>query len=126
MWRQFRHAELRSVLYNNMPDHAIRDETAPGLSGSTDTPKYLPTAYASHHEPLIINGFAGVPKAAVAGKACSCRGCEAAIIKGEKCFDVPNPREAFSNSRRFCVACRETGRQPLLPGPLGLPDTIVC
>lgn len=55
--------------------------------------------------PSLINGSAGVPKAAVAGKACSCRGCEAAIIKGEKCFDVPNPREAFSNSRRFCVAC---------------------
>jgi hypothetical protein len=36
-----------------MPDHSIRDETIPGLSGSTDTPKYLPTAYASCREPII-------------------------------------------------------------------------
>jgi len=55
--------------------------------------------------PSLINGSAGVPKAAVAGKVCSCRGCKSAITKGDKCFDIPNPRKAFSNSRRFCVAC---------------------
>jgi len=55
--------------------------------------------------PSLINGSAGVPKAAVAGKACSCRGCKGGITKGEKCFDIPNPHKAFSNPRRFCAAC---------------------
>jgi hypothetical protein len=41
----------------------------------------------------------------IAGKECPCRGCGASISKGEKCFDIPNPRTAFSNSRRFCRVC---------------------
>jgi len=55
--------------------------------------------------PSLINGSAGQPASAVAGKKCECTGCDAVIIKGEKCFDIPNPRKAFSNSRRFCAAC---------------------
>ena len=55
--------------------------------------------------PSLINGSAGRPAVATAGKKCECTGCDAAIVKGEKCFDVPNPRTAFSNSRRFCRAC---------------------
>jgi hypothetical protein len=55
--------------------------------------------------PSLINGSAGRPAAAIAGKKCDCVGCDAAIVKGEKCFDIPNPRKAFSNSRRFCHAC---------------------
>jgi hypothetical protein len=55
--------------------------------------------------PSLINGSAGVPKVAVAGRECRCRGCDSSISKGEKCFDIPNPRTAFSNSRRFCQAC---------------------
>jgi hypothetical protein len=55
--------------------------------------------------PSLINGSAGVPKVAIAGKECPCRGCGSSISKGEKCFDIPNPRTAFSNSRRFCRLC---------------------
>jgi hypothetical protein len=55
--------------------------------------------------PSLINGSAGNPVAAVPGKKCDCDGCDAAIVKGEKCFDIPNPRTAFSNKRRFCQAC---------------------
>ena len=55
--------------------------------------------------PSLINGSAGVPKVATAGKACPCRGCGASISKGERCFDIPNPRASFSNSRRFCQIC---------------------
>ena len=55
--------------------------------------------------PSLINGSAGRPVVATAGKKCECAGCDAAIVKGEKCFDIPNPRTAFSNSRRFCQAC---------------------
>jgi len=46
-----------------------------------------------------------VPVVAIAGKQCPCRGCGSAISKGEKCFDIPNPRKAFSNSKRFCAGC---------------------
>lgn len=55
--------------------------------------------------PSLVNGSAGVPKTAVAGKECPCRGCGSSISMGEKCFDIPNPRKAFSNSRRFCQVC---------------------
>ncbi len=60
---------------------------------------------SKNNVPSLINGSAGVPKAATAGKECACRGCGSAISKGEKCFDIPNPRTAFSNSRRFCQTC---------------------
>jgi len=55
--------------------------------------------------PSLINGSTGVPTAALAGKECPCRGCNGSIAKGDKCFDVPNPRTAFGNSRRFCLTC---------------------
>jgi hypothetical protein len=55
--------------------------------------------------PSLINGSAGRPVATTAGKKCDCVACDAAIVKGEKCFDIPNPRTAFSNSRRYCSAC---------------------
>jgi hypothetical protein len=55
--------------------------------------------------PSLINGSAGCPAAAEAGKRCECKGCGASIVMGEKCYDIPNPRESFSNSRRFCTAC---------------------
>ncbi len=55
--------------------------------------------------PSLINGSAGCPTAATAGKKCKCRGCDAVIVIDEKCYDVPNPREQFSNVRRFCAAC---------------------
>jgi hypothetical protein len=55
--------------------------------------------------PSLINGSAGRPTLATAGKQCKCKGCGAEIVKGEKCFDIPNPRESFANSRRFCQVC---------------------
>lgn len=55
--------------------------------------------------PSLINGSTAVPKTAVAGKECPCRGCDGSIAKGEKCFDIPNPRTAFGNPRRFCLTC---------------------
>jgi len=55
--------------------------------------------------PSLINGSAGTPVAKVAGKLCKCKGCGGSIVKDEKCFDIPNPRKAFSNPRRFCSSC---------------------
>lgn len=60
---------------------------------------------SQNRTPSLINGSAGKPVVATAGQERPCKGCGVAIIKGEKCFDIPNPRKAFSNSRRFCVAC---------------------
>jgi hypothetical protein len=58
--------------------------------------------------PSLINGSTGRPDAAIAGKKCECTGCDAPIFKGEKCFDIPNPRAAFSNPRRLCPVCFKT------------------
>jgi hypothetical protein len=55
--------------------------------------------------PSLINGSAGRPKSETAGKKCECKGCGAEIIKGAKCFDIPNPHKSFSNPRRFCQTC---------------------
>ncbi len=55
--------------------------------------------------PSLINGSTAVPKTALAGKECPCKGCDGPIVKGEKCFDIPNPRKAFGNPRRFCISC---------------------
>jgi hypothetical protein len=55
--------------------------------------------------PSLINGAAGKPVLAEAGKKCTCKGCGSVITMGEKCFDIPNPHTAHSNSRRFCASC---------------------
>lgn len=55
--------------------------------------------------PSLINGSAGSPKLEIVGKKSDCKGCGGGIAKGEKCFDIPNPRKAFSSSRRFCLSC---------------------
>jgi hypothetical protein len=55
--------------------------------------------------PSLINGSAGRPTVQTAGKKCACAGCVGVIVKGEKCFDVPNPSKAFSTNRRFCFSC---------------------
>ena len=55
--------------------------------------------------PSLINGSAGVPKGVAAGRECKCKGCDVAISKGEKCYDIPNPSKSFGNSRRFCPTC---------------------
>ena len=55
--------------------------------------------------PSLINGSAGRPAVAIAGKRSDCKGCHASISKGEKCFDIPNPSTAYGNPRRFCLTC---------------------
>jgi hypothetical protein len=55
--------------------------------------------------PSLINGSAGRPTLETAGKKGACAGCDAEIVKGEKCFDIPNPRTAFSNTKRYCIEC---------------------
>jgi hypothetical protein len=55
--------------------------------------------------PTLINGSLGRPQLATAGKKCVCSLCRSDIHKGDKCYDVPNPRAAFSAKRRFCISC---------------------
>lgn len=55
--------------------------------------------------PSLIGSSLGRPEVAVAGRLCECSRCEAEIVKGEKCYDVPRPLEKFSSTRRFCKAC---------------------
>lgn len=55
--------------------------------------------------PSLIGSSLGRPADVVAGKLCSCSRCKRNIVKGEKCFDVPQPQAKFSSSRRFCRAC---------------------
>lgn len=55
--------------------------------------------------PSLINGSAGRPAVAIAGKKSECKGCHVSISKGEKCFDIPNPSTAYGNPRRFCPSC---------------------
>jgi hypothetical protein len=55
--------------------------------------------------PSLINGSTGRPGQVTAGKRHPCRGCGSDILKGETCFNIPNPRTAFGNPRRYCAAC---------------------
>jgi len=55
--------------------------------------------------PSLIGASLGRPVAVEAGRLCSCSRCKARIIKDEKCYDVPQPSQPFSNTRRFCKAC---------------------
>ena len=55
--------------------------------------------------PSLIGSSLGRPVAVVAGKLCACSRCEENIVKGEKCYDVPQPLKKFSSTRRFCQAC---------------------
>ena len=60
---------------------------------------------SGHRIPSLINGSAGRPGLALAGKKSTCKGCGREILKGEKCVDIPNPRAAFASSKRFCCNC---------------------
>ena len=56
--------------------------------------------------PSLINGSAGVPVVAIAGKQCSCRGCGSAISKGIVVSIFRIAAKAFPhNSKRFCAGC---------------------
>jgi hypothetical protein len=55
--------------------------------------------------PSLIGSSLGRPKAATAGRLCKCSRCKVAILRDDKCFDVPQPQKSFSATRRFCSAC---------------------
>lgn len=55
--------------------------------------------------PSLIGSSLGRPKAAVAGRGCSCSRCKAVIAMDDKCYDVPRPSKPFASTRRLCLAC---------------------
>ncbi len=55
--------------------------------------------------PSLIGSSLGRPQVATAGKRCPCSRCHSDILKGERCFDVPQPPKPFSQTRRFCESC---------------------
>jgi hypothetical protein len=54
--------------------------------------------------PSLINGSAGKPKLATAGKKCECRACGSEFVKGDRCAIIPNPR-SMGSDKRFCRTC---------------------
>jgi len=85
------------------------EEFGAGISGLSDIlndlTREIKRLQNPNRIPSLINGATGRPKSKIAGRKCECKGCGAEIVKGEKCFDIPNPHESFSNSRRFCQTC---------------------
>jgi hypothetical protein len=55
--------------------------------------------------PSLIGGSLGRPQQSTAGRASPCSRCDAEIVRGEKCFDVPRLAKPHSSTRRFCAAC---------------------
>lgn len=55
--------------------------------------------------PSLIGSSLGCPAKAVCGRKCSCSRCHNDILKGDTCYDVPQPLKSHSATRRFCVGC---------------------
>ena len=55
--------------------------------------------------PSLIGSSLGKPMKAIAGKKCECSRCHADLMKGEECYDVPQPLKPHSATRRFCRGC---------------------
>jgi len=55
--------------------------------------------------PSLIGGSLGKPVSVDAGRKCKCSRGQTDIVKSEKCYDVPQPKKAFSSKRRFCANC---------------------
>lgn len=55
--------------------------------------------------PSLIGSSLGRPDIAQAGRRCKCSRCDSEIVKGDECFDVPQPTKPHSSTRRFCRMC---------------------
>lgn len=55
--------------------------------------------------PSLIGSSLGRPGAKIAGRRSPCSRCKASILKGDTCYDIPQPSKQFSSPRRFCVTC---------------------
>lgn len=55
--------------------------------------------------PSLIGSSLGRPEKKTAGRRSPCSRCEASILLGDTCYDVPQPSKSFPTPRRFCVSC---------------------
>lgn len=55
--------------------------------------------------PSLIGSSLGRPSKVTCGRSTPCSRCGQDIAKGQECYDVPQPLEPHSSTRRFCQAC---------------------
>ena len=55
--------------------------------------------------PSLIGSSLGRPRKQTCGRETPCSRCRAGIVKGENCYDVPQPKKPHSSTRRFCAEC---------------------
>ena len=57
--------------------------------------------------PSLIGASLGRPAKETCGRKTPCSRCDGEILKGDVCYDVPQPKKAHSWTRRFCLVCFE-------------------
>lgn len=55
--------------------------------------------------PSLIGSSLGRPTKKTCGRETPCSRCHASILKGEHCYDIPQPKKPHSATRRFCAGC---------------------
>lgn len=55
--------------------------------------------------PSLIGSSLGRPIKKTSGRKTPCSRCHVDIVKGENCYDVPQPKKPHSKTRRFCAGC---------------------
>lgn len=55
--------------------------------------------------PSLIGSSLGKPTKVASKRKCECSRCHAEILKGQACYDVPQPLKPHSATRRFCASC---------------------
>lgn len=58
--------------------------------------------------PSLIGASLGRPVVGTCGRKTPCSRCKGDILKGDLCFDVPQPHKPHSSTRRFCTTCFTT------------------
>lgn len=57
--------------------------------------------------PSLIGSPLGRPRKEICRRETPCSRCREGIVKGEDCYDVPQPMKPHSATRRFCRVCFE-------------------
>jgi len=55
--------------------------------------------------PSLIGGTLGAPRKCLIGKESHCKRCNASILKGVNCYEIPQLGGSFSNYKRYCDGC---------------------
>jgi hypothetical protein len=55
----------------------------------------------------LIGSSLGRPREKTCGRETACSRCGDSIVRGEICYDVPQPTKPHSSTRRFCRVCFE-------------------